>query len=242
MANTNVGIGPGNTNPQRQTDVNGEINTATHYEIGDQVVVSIDGTGNVLLGVGPSSSGGENTIVGSIAGVNNTGSLNTFVGWEAGVNNTSGTQNTMLGAGAGLNSTGSYDTFVGYDTANGLTVGSKNIFLGFAAGNNNGGGDNDIYIGNPGCPGPAPCSESNTIRIGGVGSVGSYGPQTAAYIVGIYNSTATPTPPFQAVCVDLNGTLFGTTPGTNCATSSRRFKDHIADMVTAAASYSSCVP
>ena len=129
-----------------------------------------------------------------------------------------------------MNSTGSYDTFVGYDTANGLTVGSKNIFLGFAAGNNNGGGDNDIYIGNLGCPGPAPCSESNTIRIGGVGSVGSYGPQTAAYIVGIYNSTATPTPPFQAVCVDLNGTLFGTTPGTNCVTSSRRFKDHIADM------------
>ncbi len=108
--------------------------------------------------------------------------------------------------------------------AGALSTGSNNIFMGYASGANNT-GSNNVYIGNSG----SSSGESSAIRIGGDVGLG-YGPQTATYIAGIYDSTATPTPPFQAVCVDPNGTLFGTTPLTNCVVSSRRFKDQIADM------------
>lgn len=95
--------------------------------------------------------------------------------------------------------------------------------MGYLSGANNTGSSN-LYIGNVGVN-----SESNTLRIGDPSDLDqSY--QTAAYIAGIYDSTATPTPPFQAVCVDANGTVFGTIPGMSCVISSLRFKDHIADM------------
>ncbi len=220
-------VGINTAAPARQFDVNGEINTATHYEIRDSVVVSIDGTNNTLLGVGPSSTGGENTIVGNLAGASNAGSNNTFVGYEAGVNNGNQGDNTFLGAFAGiLNNAGTDNTFVGYGTGNSFQAGNGNIFLGWAAGNNNGttsASTNDIYIGNLGCSG-APCVESQTIRIGNNPFFG--GAQTNTYIAGIYNST--PGGANQEVCVDATGKLWGTT-GT-CNTSSRRFKDQVADM------------
>jgi uncharacterized membrane protein len=220
-------VGIGTAAPARQLDVNGEINTATHYEISDSVVVSIDGTNNTLLGVGPSSTGGENTIVGNLAGASNAGSNNTFVGYEAGVNNGNQGDNTFLGAFAGsLNNAGTDNTFVGYGTGNSFQAGSGNIFLGWSAGNNNGtttASTNDIYIGNLGCP-VTPCVENQTIRIGNNPFFG--GAQTDTYIAGIYNST--PGGANQEVCVDATGKLWGTA-GT-CNTSSRRFKDQIASM------------
>jgi hypothetical protein len=222
----NVGIGT--TTPTRQLDVNGEINTATHYEIRDSVVLSIDGTNNTLVGVGPGSGGQENTIVGNLAGAGTTGPNNTFVGYEAGVNTGNQGQNTFLGAYAGLlNNAGSDNTFVGYDTGNSFQAGNGNIFIGWSAGNNNGtaaANTNDIYIGNLGCPGAPPCVESQTIRIGNNPFFG--GAQTNTYIAGIWSCT--PGGAAETVCVDSNGKLWGSNSG--CTGSSRRFKDQIADM------------
>jgi Chaperone of endosialidase len=194
-------------------------------------------------GAGSSNTGDSNTFLGSRAGVSNTsgfsntffgeeagysntaGRWNTFSGYQAGYNNTTGDYNAFSGSRAGDgNTTGSNNTFVGSGAGGNNTTGGGNTFLGSSAGSNNRTGSNDVYIANLG---PALGAESNTIRIGG--DVG-LGPQTATYIAGIYNSAASPTPPFQAVCVDSNGTLFGTTPGTSCVVSSRRFKEQIADM------------
>jgi len=221
LANTNVGIGT--TAPARQLDVNGEINTATHYEIRDAVVLSIDGGNNTLVGVGPSSGGTETTIVGTLAGASNSGASNTFVGFEAGVNNGGQQENTFLGAYSGLqNNAGIRNTFVGYDTGNAFTTGNGNVFLGWSAGNNNTSGTNDIYIGNLGCV--APCVENSTIRIGNNPFFG--GAQTDTYVSGIWSSA--PGGPPQIVCVDSTGKLWGSTTG--CMGSSRRFKDEIANM------------
>ena len=87
-------------------------------------------------------------------------------------------------------------------------------------------GSSDIYIGSLGCVGTN-CSESNTIRIGADGT--KNGQQNATYIAGIWAATAGQ-PTFKVVCVDLSGKLWGAPFGTDCTLSSRRFKDHIADM------------
>ena len=207
--------------------------SATNYQIGGNSVLSIGSAAdsNLFLGVGAGAnnvagSGHFNVFSGYQAGLaNTTGFQNVFSGWQAGVGNTTGYGNVYLGPSAGKNNTtGQGNTFSGWGAGAGNT-GIFNTFYGYQAGNYNPTGSNNVYVGNVGTG----LSESNTIRIGGVNPVG-YGPQTAAYIVGIYNSTATPTSPFQEVCVDINGTLFGTPPGTRCVVSSRRFKEQILDM------------
>jgi hypothetical protein len=215
-------VGIGTTTPVAQLDVRGEINAGApagpkhHYQITNQVVLSIDGLNNTLVGVGPASGGGQNTIVGNLAGAANTGSNNTFVGYEAGVNNKGQGDNTFLGAFAGLlNNAGTDNTFVGYDTGNSFQTGNGNIFLGWSAGNNNGTttpSTNDIYIGNLGCP-TAPCVESQTIRIGNNPFFG--GAQLNTYIAGIWNSSINNS---HVVCVDNTGKL-GTVQnaGTSCS-------------------------
>ena len=211
--NTTNFIGIGTTTPARQLDVSGEVN-ASHYEIGDKIVVSIDGTDNTLIGDGPSNATGtENTIVGKLAGAQNTGSNNAFQGFEAGVNNKAGGQNTFLGAYAGLNNvSGNGNTFVGYDTGNAFSGGSGNIFIGSSTANNNTTSSNDIYLGNSDCG--YPCTESGVIRLG------SQIVQTSAYIAGIYNSTSSSGIP---VYINSSGQL-----GT--MTSSLRFKQQVRDM------------
>ncbi len=201
LANTFVGIGT--ATPARQLDVSGEVN-ANHYEIGDKIVVSIDGTDNTLIGDGPSNATGtENTIVGKLAGAQNTGSNNVFEGFEAGVNNKAGGQNTFLGAYAGLNNAaGNANTFVGYGTGNSFSGGSGNIFIGSSTANNNTTSSNDIYLGNSDCG--YPCTESGVIRIG------SQSIQTSAYMAGIYGrNVATGTA--ELVYIDSTGKL-GTVP------------------------------
>ena len=219
------------------------INAGTSYQIGGSSVLSIGSARdiNLFLGVGAGANnvgewGGGNTFLGPAAGHNNTtAALNTFTGAYAGYYNTSGDQNTFSGNGAGFsNTTGYLNTFYGLDAgyynttgfwnafsgsfAGGFnTTGSYNTFAGAFAGFGNTTGSNNVYIANLGCQ--YPCNESSTIRIGG--DVGSgYGPQTAAYIAGIYGSTSSGG---IAVYVNSNGQL-----GTS--TSSLRFKEQVHDM------------
>jgi len=166
---------------------------------------------------GQFSTGQENDFFGVTTGRLNSGSSNSFFGTNAGAVNTAN-QNVFVGNSTGLtNTTGSQNTFVGVMAGEFNVGGTSDIFIGFNAGSSNVAGSSNIDIGNVGV-----ATDNGVIRIGNA--------QNATYIAGIYNSTATPTPPFQEVCVDLNGTVFGTMPGTSCVLSSLRFKDQIADM------------
>ena len=162
------------------------------------------------------TTGFQNTFVGAIAGLRNTtGAANTFYGYQTGTSNTTGLANTFSGWQAGYsNTTGSDNTFSGGNAGINNATGSDNTFLGLNAGLNNTTGSSDIYIGNEG---PTSGTESNTIRIGGNPL---YGPQTAAYILGIYGSTSSGGIP---VYVNSNGQL-----GTS--SSSLRFKEQVRDM------------
>ena len=183
---------------------------------------------------------GQHTFVGYGAGFNNTmGKYNTFLGHNAGYDNTTGDDNTFVGNGAGYPNVGGNDnTFTGYQSGfnsnagnnntfygsqSGFnnTSGTNNTFLGINAGYNNTTGDFDIYIGNRGPTNNN--AENDTIRIGN-------STHTTTYIAGINNSMGTPNPPIQVACVDSVGLLFGATFGTQCTTSSRRFKEQVRDM------------
>jgi trimeric autotransporter adhesin len=187
--------------------------------IGSYRALSIPGYYNLFVGqsAGQSNSSEFNTFVGPLAGAGNTtGSQNSFFGKEAGIANTAGYDNTFVGADAGgQNVTGSYNTYLGVGAGIVGPSGSNNVYVGFGAGQYNT-GSNDIYIGNDGCP--RPCAENDTIRIGGATTVA--GPQTAAYIAGIYGSASSSGIP---VYINSDG-LLGT------QVSSLRFKEQIADM------------
>jgi len=123
-----------------------------------------------------------------------------------------GPDNTVVGAGAGnFTLTGGYNSAVGYAALASNTTGLRNTAVGYLAGYNLSAGSNNIYIDNAGV-----ASESSTIRIGTVGT------HTATYIAGVAGASS---PGGVAVLVDGSGKL-GTT------TSSRRYKEQIADMST----------
>ncbi len=212
--NTFVGYQAGYNNNDDNASGNSFFGTTAGYN-------NTTGQFNTFLGdlAGTNNTGGsQNTFVGTSAGVGNTtGEGNTFVGFAAGGQTTTGLLNTSYGSYAGsAATTGSGNAFFGAGAGEGLTTGSNNIFIGYDAGVWNTTSSNDIYIGTKGCMYPA-CTESNTIRIGG--DLGG-GPQTAAYIVGIYGSTASSGLP---VYVNSDGQL-----GT--MTSSARFKEQVRDM------------
>ena len=182
---------------------------------------SVDGNGNVTgLGTlaGNAINSATNYQIGGqtiLSEGNSDGDV--FLGAGAGSNNVPGPAyyNTFLGASAGnLNTTGNSNTFTGFVAGVQNTTGSYNLFYGIFAGVNNTTGSNNIYIGNEGTG-----AENSTIRIGGDDESG-YGAQTAAFIAGIYGSTSSGGVP---VYINSDGHL-----GT--LTSSRRFKEQIADM------------
>jgi hypothetical protein len=216
-------IGIGTTTPVNALDVNGGINAARTYGIAGATVVNIGSPadGNLFLGVGAGQSnvageGVNNTFSGIEAGYSNTaGTFNTFSGAFTGYRNTTGNLNTFSGLEAGgFNTAGSYNTFSGVQAGVFNTTGDDNTFVGYQAGYYNQTGNNNIYIASIG---PSSGTESNTIRIGGNPL---YGPQTAAYILGIYGSTSSGGIP---VYVNSFGQL-GTSP------SSLRFKEQVRDM------------
>ncbi|MFZ0793467.1 MAG: tail fiber domain-containing protein [Candidatus Korobacteraceae bacterium] len=221
------------------------VNSATNYTIGSgpfNTVLSVTNSasqGDLFVGVGAggtqpggldntytgyqagySNNAQDNTISGYQAGYNNTGSNNTFYGYEAGGFNggiqAGGGSNSFFGWSAGSNNTsGSDNIFIGLEAGQSNTGGSNNIFIGSEAGQSNTSGGSNIYIG----VGSLGFQESNVIRIGTSGTLA--GQQDAVYIAGIVNTPVANTNP---VCVLATGQLGA------CNSSSRRFKDQIADM------------
>ena len=139
------------------------------------------------------TTGTSNTAIGFQALYSNTiASFNTANGLVALNSNTTGDLNTANGAFAlEFNTAGANNTATGVQALWSNTTGSNNIALGYQAGLNLT-GDNNIDIGNDGV-----AAESNTIRIGSVGT------QTNAYIAGINGVTVTGAP----VVVDASGQL-----------------------------------
>jgi len=144
---------------------------------------------------------------------NTTGLNNSAFGTNALVSNTTGADNSAFGLNALLSSsTGRDNAAFGEGALEHVTTGNFNIGIGVDGGFNLTGADsNNIEIGNIGVSG-----ESNTIRIGTVGQ------HAAAFMAGINGATSASG---TAVFVNSSGQL-----GT--VTSSRRFKDDIADMAS----------
>jgi len=141
---------------------------------------------------------------------NTTGDNNSAFGTQALRSNTTGYSNFAFGHQAlRSNTTGHGNTAFGGGALSQVASGDTNIAVGMGAGVALTSGSNNIYVANVGL-----ASESNTIRIGTVGT------HTATYIAGIYGSTSGSGAP---ILVNSSGQL-GTT------TSSRRYKEQIADM------------
>ena len=132
-------VGIGTTSPVALLDVNGNINTATSFQIGTKSVLRIGSAAdyNLFLGVGA----GANNVVGS-------GQYNLFSGYGAGNANTSGKGNVFEGFGAGnINTTGYANVFVGYEAGYLNTTGWSNVFVGEYAGAYNTTGLDNIFVG-----------------------------------------------------------------------------------------------
>jgi hypothetical protein len=156
------------------------------------------------------TTGGSNDAFGGAALFQNTtGGSNAAFGDSALAFNTTGSNNAAFGRDALIhNTTGGSNAAFGVTALLNLTSGGSNIAIGQNAGSNlTAAESNDIYIGNTGVAG-----ESNTIRIGSN--------QTATFMAGISGATSASG---VAVLVNTSGQL-GTT------TSSRRFKEEIADL------------
>jgi hypothetical protein len=171
----------------------------------------IQNTADGMLALTSNTTGNQNTATGySSLSANTTGTFNVATGMNAMVNNVNGGQNVAVGVSAlNLNVSGSNNAAVG-NIALLNSTGDFNIALGFGAGSNLTSGSFNIDIGNVGA-----AAEGNTIRIGD-------GNQNRAFVSGI-RGISTGVANAVAVLIDSNGQL-----GT--ASSSRRFKDDIADM------------
>ncbi|RKZ29733.1 hypothetical protein DRQ36_07750 [bacterium] len=127
-------VGIGTATPTEKLDVDGHINSSETYKLDGNTVVSIEGTENILLGVG--------------AGINDPALYNTFVGYRAGYNNShtasnEGYYNVYIGDKAGYGATGGsdntgyYNVAVGYEALYDNTTGYGNNAYGYRALTNN---------------------------------------------------------------------------------------------------------
>jgi len=208
LNNTTGSFNTATGNNALQLNTTGGGNTATGFN-----ALLINSAGNFNTATGSNtlvnnSTGGENTATGFFALVSNdTGDNNTATGFNALFGNTTGRFNTATGAGAlAVNATGVKNTAVGRSALLNST-GSRNIAIGFKAGIQLLGGNNNIYLGNPGAE-----AESLTMRLGNV--------QTSTFIAGI----ATANVSGATVEVDT------TTGQLGIVTSSARYKQDIASM------------
>jgi hypothetical protein len=144
-------VGIGTTSPSAKLDVGGTVNTDSLYQIEGAPVLSVEGEGNISvgLGAGTSNTGTWNTFIGDSAGyANTTGSHNTFLGTWAGRNDTEGEGNTFIGKKAGYyNTTGNYNVFMGLCTGYMNTVGETNTFLGTNSGYSHIEGNANTFMG-----------------------------------------------------------------------------------------------
>src|SRR6266850_5844582 len=205
--NTFIGVNAGNLIMSGAQNAASGANALQNNTTGNRNTAS--GANALLL----NTTGSSNTANGTQALIlNTTGVANTASGESALLSNTTGSNNTASGQPAlGANTTGNGNTASGANALTGNTTGSGNIAIGQSAGSNLTTGDNNIDIGNAGV-----AAEANTIRIGAGAT------QTATFIAGIRGVT-TVNANAVGVLVDSAGQL-----GT--VSSSRRVKDHIADM------------
>ena len=210
----------------------GPFNTAAGV---NALSANTDGYGNTATGANAllsNSTGSFNTAAGTGAlDQNSTGSSNTASGYAALEANTNGNYNTANGfysmlynsTGSGnaalgsyalfANTTGSNNTALGANSLYFNSSGSGNIAVGTNAGSNLTTGNNNIDIGNLGVAG-----ENGTIRIG------ARGPQTKAFVAGIWGSPVTG----SAVYVNGYGQL-------GVMVSAERYKTDIATMASSTA-------
>jgi hypothetical protein len=176
------------------------------------------------------TTGEDNSAFGAYALLDNvTGRYNSAFGFRALYSNTIGNSNTALGDQVlYANTTGDYNSAFGYGALTLSTTGSGNIALGYQALSQLSSGNTNIAIGMN--AGAALTSGSYNIYIGdipgsdesGMIRIGSGVTTSDTYIAGIYARGAASG---AAVYVSPNGKL-----GTS--TSSRRYKEQIADMDT----------
>jgi hypothetical protein len=176
---------------------------------------AMSGSFNTAVGsatLGGNTTGNDNTAIGSGAlGGNSTGNNNTASGAGALNGNTTGTDNTASGVNALTNNTaGSGNTASGAFALSSNTTGGNNIAVGSNAGSNLTTGSNNIHIGNAGF-----AAETGTIRIGGASQSRTFISAIRGVTTGFANAAI--------VFIDSDGQL-----GT--VSSSRRFKDDVADM------------
>ncbi len=126
-------VGVGTVTPAAKLDVAGNINSATHYDLGGLSLLSIGGSNNLFVGVG--------------AGASNSGGSNTFVGFNAGNANGSSNNNAFFGASSGAANTGFNNAFFGNAAGSANLGGNRNAFFGHAAGNGNVSGSDLTMIG-----------------------------------------------------------------------------------------------
>ncbi len=231
--NTTNFIGIGTITPSVALDVNGDISAnsptsgadRSSYQIAENTVLSAYGDRNIIVGftgAHATNATQQNTIVGANAGQNITsGDWNVFMGSAAGYSTVGGYENVFIGQEAGRdNVNGTDNTYIGeFAGTVSNTSGSYNTYVGEGTGQNNNNGSSNIYLMSLGT------NESNTIRIGSQGT--GNGQQNATYVAGVYSATSESTG--QTVCVGSDGKLWGVS-GTCPTTSSRRFKQQIADM------------
>lgn len=177
--------------------------------IGAGAMVRGGGADNIGLGINALNvtTGAWNIGIGSRALFSNTtGAFNVGVGADVLGDVTAANNNTAVGFRAMISATGGDNTAVGYLALAG-TTGSSNIALGRAAGNGVSTGSNNIHIGHLGT------GDTDTIRVGTA--------QTRAFLAGVRGvTTATAAIPV----------LVGTDGQLGTVSSSRRFKQDIADM------------
>jgi hypothetical protein len=130
-------IGVGTTTPAATLDVNGAVNAATGFNLGDNAFAFGSFTeGNAFLGFAGNSTmtGTDNTASGFTAlHSNTTGVLNTANGYDALYNNTTGYRNTVMGSALYSNTTGYENTAIGADALQANTTGTDNTASGVGA-------------------------------------------------------------------------------------------------------------
>ena len=186
----------------------GSLNTGSG---GSALLMNTSGEANTAHGYGAlqlNQTGSYNTAIGHVAlGGGNSGDFNTASGGRALYGNTTGIYNTANGYNAlANNTTGFGNTALGLNALESNVAGNNNIAIGSQSGNLLT-GNNNIAIGSSGVAG-----ESGTLRIGAA--------QSKTYISGIYGSTASGGAAVFANSAGQLGTI----------SSSRRYKDEIADM------------
>jgi Chaperone of endosialidase len=174
------------------------------------------------------TTGDGNSAFGASALQSNTNSANSAFGYQALLNNTTAFSNSAFGFQALLGNTtgccntafgdrtlrvdplGTFNAAFGYQALVNLMSGISNTAIGAGAGFALTSGSDNIYVGAD----SGSSSESNTIRIGGIGG------QTSTFIAGIFGQVSASG---AGVFVNSSGKL-----GT--LVSSRRYKDGIADL------------